>query len=265
LNEITSLQNPKIKEVYALQKRKNRDEKGLFLVEGVKGVYEALDCNIKFESIFVLKDSGLDIKNLPEKNLYMVSEPVIKKISTTESPPEVVAVCYQPKYSVGDLFKDENPLILVLESVKDPGNLGTIIRTSVACGVSGIILTDKSVDLYNPKTVRSSTGNLWKLPVINIENKAKLKEEILKHRKCNFVATVVQKDLEPKVFFDINYKQPTVLLFGSEAEGLSEELVNQSDEYTTIPMSKNVESLNLGISVGVILYECVKQRCFSKI
>lgn len=260
MQEITSVQNPIIKEVHSLQQKKKRNKLGLFLIEGYKGVSEALKSNVKIKNIFVDKNFNKDVFDFPEEKAYKVTESILKKISTTESPPEVVAVAYQKRYSADALFIYENPLILIIENIKDPGNLGAIIRTAVACNASGIILTDETVDIYNPKTVRSSAANLWKIPLVYMPEKGKIKETLNKFKTCQFIATTVSPDKKSELYYNIDYKKPVVLIFGSEAEGLSEELLNQADSLVTIPMSDDVESLNLSVSVGIILYEAVRQR-----
>ncbi|MFH0703146.1 MAG: RNA methyltransferase [bacterium] len=258
MKEITSINNPLIKKVHSLKEKKNRNEQGLFLLEGYKAIIEALKSGIKLEDIFIDKDFNRKIPDFP--NIYSVNEQILRKISTTESPPEILATAYQLKFSINDFFTSDNPVIIILENIKDPGNLGTIIRTAKACNVSGIILTDETVDIYNPKIVRSSAANLWKIPIIYISEKNKIKENLNKFKKSQFIATTVKKAQNTYLYYDIDYKKPTVLMFGSEAEGLSEELLNQADKLITIPMNEQVESLNLSISAGIILYESVRQR-----
>ncbi len=264
MQEITSVQNPIIKEVYSLHQKKRRNELGLFLIEGYKGVSEALSSKLQLKDIFISSDFNKPLTGFPEDKIYRVNEQILKKISTTESPPEIIATAYQLKFSIEDLFKTDNPLILLLENIKDPGNLGTIIRTAKASDASGIILTDETVDIYNPKTVRSSAANLWKIPIIYMSTKSQIKDKLNKLKSSNFVATVVAENKKPISYYEVDYKKPTILMFGSEAEGLSEELVNQADELITIPMNKQVESLNLSVSVGVVLYEAMRQRRFKQ-
>jgi len=261
MKEITSIQNPLIKDVHSLQQKKNRNEHGLFLIEGYKGVYDALKSGLKIEYIFVNQTFIKDLSEFETDEIYTVSEQVMNKISTTDSPPEIVAVVKQLKSSINDIFINENPVIVLLENIKDPGNLGTIIRTAAASDISGIILTDESVDIYNPKTVRSSAANLWKIPVVTMTDKASIKKCVNNFKKCNFIATVVHKDAT--LYYDIDLKKPSVIMFGSEAEGLSKTLTDQADIFATIPMSEKVESINLSISVGVMLYETLRQRKYS--
>lgn len=262
MREITSVHNPIIKQVQSLHQKKNRNELGLFLIEGYKNVNEALKSGIKLENIFTSQKFSKELPFFEDDKIFRVSEQVLRKISTTESPPDIVATVRQMSYKPEDIFKADNPLIIVLESIKDPGNLGTIIRTAKAANVSGIILTDEAVDVYNPKTVRASAGNLWKMPIIYMPEKKEIKNILNKFCKCRFIATIVDKIKNPNLYYDVNYKNPTVLLFGSEGGGLSEDLLETADEFITIPMNEEVESLNLSISAGVILYESLRQRNF---
>ncbi len=263
MQEITSVNNETIKQATKLQKRKFRNETSLFMLEGFKCLEEAIKYGIHIQSVFVKSGSRTDIKSIEKEIITLASEHVMKKLSTTESAPEVIAIAKQHRYRFEDLFTDKNPFILVLDGVKDPGNLGTIIRTAVACGVSGVILTDSSVDIFNPKIIRSTVGNLWKLPIITC-SKESLKANINKFQNCQFIATVVNDDKEVKNFFDIDYTKPTVLVLGSEAQGISEELLKQVDIFTSIPMDKTVESLNLSVSAGVLMYEFVRQKLLKK-
>lgn len=257
---ITSVQNTLIKQVQALHQKKYRTEYGVFLIEGYKNVCEALNSNLSIENIFIKEGFAKELNNFPEDEIIEVTESVMKKMSTTENPPDVIAIAHQYNYTLENIMEDENPLILVLEYIKDPGNLGTIIRTAKAGGVSGIILTDETVDIYNPKTVRSSSGNLWKMPIITIKDKYKIKSCLLKYKPFQFLATSVIENKKADLYFDIDYNNSTVIFFGSESQGLSQELIEQTDRLITVPMNKEVESLNLSISVGVIVYESVRQK-----
>ncbi|OGH99916.1 MAG: hypothetical protein A2Y25_05490 [Candidatus Melainabacteria bacterium GWF2_37_15] len=244
MQTITSLQNPIVKLATSLHQRKSREETGLFLIEGKKGVEEAINYGLEITQVFTKENSN---------------EKILKKISTTDTPPEIVAIAKQFKYDIKDLFKDETPLIIVLENIKDPGNLGTIIRTAKAASASGIILTGDTADIFNPKTVRSSAGNLWKIPIIKLEEKNRLKEIINSNKPCQIIGTKVDKNSE-KVYFKVDYKKPTVVVFGSEAEGISDQLAQQCDFLIQIPMHSEIESLNLSVSVGIILYEALRQK-----
>ena len=133
--------------------------------------------------------------------------------------------------------------------IQDPGNLGTIIRAASAFDVKAILLSGETVDVYNPKVVRSTVGNLWKLPVLKI-SKGNIKQQFPKHK---LIATTLDKTRKPKAFYEIKEAENLLIMFGSEASGLSEEVINQADMFVDIPMKKNVESLNLSVSAGIIM------------
>jgi len=258
MKEISSLQNPIIKEISSLKEKKYRDKTGLYLIEGYKGFVEAQKYGVRIREVFINKDSGYKVEGID--NIYAVNESILKKISTTESPPEIVATAFQERFSLDDILNKKNPLIIMLENIKDAGNLGAIIRTAVACGCSGIILAGTPVDIYNPKTVRSSAGNLWKIPIVNISDYNRIKEL---SGSIQIVGTVVSENKKSKIYTDIDYKKPTIIIFGSEAEGISDNVLDIANMSAVIPMEKEAESLNLSISVGVILYEAYHQRGFT--
>ncbi len=245
--EITSVNNELVKETVKLQQRKYRDAEKKFLLEGFKAIEEAFQSRIEIESVFVLKEKAARYSFLNEK-LILTTEPVLKKISTTDSAPEAVAIAKQKIFTLEDI-KDAKK-ILLLENIKDLGNLGTILRTAKAFSQNAVILFGDTVDLYNPKCVRSAVGNLWKLPVVQIKDFETLESSFKNHEK---IATL------PKAKDTVNLKDyktepPYVIMFGSEAEGLSQELIDFATKKLTIEMDSEVESLNLAISVGVILY-----------
>lgn len=242
---ITSVNNDLVKETAKLLKNKYREELGLFLIEGEKAVKEALDANLSIERIFI--QDGLE--GFGHKNLITTTEAVLSKISEAKSAPKVVAVAKAPKYNFSEL-KDAKKIVL-LEGIKDAGNLGTILRTAVAFNIDAIILFGDTVDLYNPKCVRSAVGNLWKIPVIS----SKDLNEILKYFS-NFEKIATLPKSENVVNLN-NYKpaEKTLIMFGSEADGLSQELKKIATKNITIEMSPTVESLNLSVSVALIMYK----------
>lgn len=243
--KITSVNNEMIKETAKLLKGKYREETGLFLIEGEKGVKEAIQAGLEIKHIFV-ENGYLEFSGT---NVIETTEAVLAKISDTKSAPKVVAVAKQPITRLSNLKNAKR--IVLLENIKDAGNLGTILRTAVAFNIDGIILFGETVDLYNPKTVRSAVGNLWKIPVIKID-----KLEVLKNQFSDFekVVTLPKKDgvITLSAF---NPKEKTLIMFGSEADGLSNELINLANTRLTIEMNQTVESLNLSVSVALIMYK----------
>lgn len=243
MEEITSLNNTLVKETAKLQQKKYRDSENKFLLEGFKAISEAYAAKIKIEYVFVLKEKISRYEFLGSK-IIPTTEAVLKKISTTDSAPEAVGIGVQKHFSISDL-KEAKKLIL-LENIRDLGNLGTILRSATAFRADGVILFGDCADLYNPKCVRSTVGNLWKIPVVYMN---KLNDTFDDFQR---IATLPRAD---KPLKDFKRADKMLIMFGSEADGLSEELINYSNASVKIEMAPNVESLNLSVSCAVVMYE----------
>ena len=246
--EITSINNDTIKEVAKLQLKKNRDESNKFLLEGLKAIEEAFDADIEIEQVFVQKEKAFHYDFLEDKIVY-VTQPVLKKLATTDSAPDAVAVGIQKKYNE-EILKTANRVAL-FENIKDLGNLGTILRTATAFSLDAIILYGNTVDLYNPKCVRASVGNLWKTPVFQTKDFDFLKTYFNDFTR---IATL-PKSNDSVLLKDFRPQEKTLVMFGAEADGLSQELINYSTDKVTIEMDNKVESLNLSMSAGIIFYK----------
>ena len=242
--EITSVNNELVKNTVKLQQKKYRTEK--FLLEGYKSIYEAYTAGIAIEYVFVAEEKVSEYGFLSDK-IIVTNETVLKKVSTTDSAPEAVGVANKKHYDKA-LLKNAKRVVL-LENIKDTGNLGTILRTSVAFGIDAVILYGDSVDLYNPKCVRASVGNLWKIPVFEIKDFSELENTF---KEFNRIATLPRTENYLK-----NYetKLPYLLMFGSEADGLSQNLIDFATDSVKIEMADTVESLNLSVSCAIILYK----------
>lgn len=242
--EITSINNELVKETVKLQQKKYRDKENKFLLEGFKSIEEAYNAGIKIEYVFTVNKQKYSFI----ENLILTTEPILKKISTTESAPDAVAVAIKKDVPVESL-KGLKRFVL-LENIKDLGNLGTILRTSAAFGVDAVVLYGKEcADIYNPKCVRSTVGNLWKIPVVYVDEFKQLQGMF---QNFNRIATL---PLAKETLKDFKVNEPFVVMFGSEADGLSEELVNFATKNVKIEMASNVESLNLSVSCAVVLYK----------
>ena len=244
--EITSTNNELIKSYAKLQQKKYRTETGMFILEGYKAIKEAFDFGIRIEQIFVEKSHTTDY-NFAQNLVIETNFAVLKKLSSTETAPPAVAVAYQKKYDIKQ-FENLNKVIL-LEGIKDLGNLGTIIRSAVAFGCEGIVLFGDCADMYNPKCVRSAVGNLWKIPVCYCDSISELRNVF---KNFNKIATLPRSNNLLKTY---STKTPLLIMFGSEPEGLSSELTDNSTDTIKIEMNDNVESLNLAVSASVIMYE----------
>lgn len=245
---ITSVNNELVKNTVKLQQKKYRDESGKFLLEGYKAIKEASSSGIELEYVFVVEKNSEDFSEIKSKLIY-TTEAILKKVSTTNSAPEAVAVGIQKTFKIDDIKFAKK--IVLLENIKDLGNLGTILRSATAFSIDAVILLGETVDVYNPKCVRSAVGNLWKIPVVHIKDLKTLEkyfgnfEKVATLPKSN--DTIFLKDYKPQT--------PYLIMFGAEADGLSQELIDFSSKKVTIEMNESVESLNLSISVGIFLYK----------
>ena len=241
---INSISNNRIKEILKLHQKKYRDELGLFIVEGFKAIEELIENNIYIKEIYTIK--AFDTEKYTVK---IIDESTMKKISTTSSTCEILAVAKKKEYNINDFIK-RNKLIL-LDSISDPGNLGTIIRSASAFGIDGIILYKDCVDMYSSKVIRSAAGNFFKIPIIIIKNTEEIKN---KFKDFNKIATALYEKNTNSIEECKNIKK-YIIMFGSEANGLSSELIKLANKNIILKMNNNVESLNLSVSASIIMYE----------
>ena len=238
--KITSTNNDLIKEIVKL-KNKKTDK---FLIEGQKAIQEAFDANIRIEYLFVLEGKE-NLYDFCKTEKIIASEHVIKKISTTDSAPTAVAVGYKKCLENAPL-KDKK-IVALFENIKDAGNLGTIIRSAAAFGINDIVLYGNTVDEYNTKCIRSCAGNFWKVNIYHIKDFNEVKEIFSNFER---IATLPHG----KSKLNDNSKNK-LIMFGSEAEGLSDELKNFASEILTLETNNSVESLNLSVSAGIVFYK----------
>jgi TrmH family RNA methyltransferase len=245
-----------------LEKRRARDKEGLFVVEGPHLVQEAM-ANIKY--VFYAENLPI-VKELESKNIQClkISKKEFSAVSEVETPQWILAVV---KMQTPSLFSPltrgrcssetrTEGVFVFCHEIQDPGNLGTIIRTADAAGASGIIISKGTVDLYNSKTIRATMGSLFHLPIVEVEDV----EETLKLLKKKNIKTVATSLSAAKNYFEVDYKNGVAIVVGNEGAGLPEDVVKLCDEVVKIPMPGKAESLNVGISTAVILYEALRQR-----
>lgn len=264
MTKITSKENTLIKHIIKLKEKKHRNEYEEYIVEGIKLVKEAIDENVKIKNIIISEDA---LKNeLFEKNLKkrlekieytIVENSIFKLISDVEKPQGVLAIINKNEGNRQiDFSKD---IILALDDIQDPGNLGTIIRTADSCNVVQILVSKGTVDCYNSKVIRSTMGAIFRVKIIECEDLKSTLKEIKNH---NFKVIVTDLNTK-KSIYDINYKK-SVIVIGNEANGVSKEIINLADEKVIIPMIGKTESLNASVATGVILYEYVRQKIYNK-
>ena len=239
---ITSLDNEKVKGLVKLQKRKYRDLTNTFIVEGMHLVLEAYKANIATELI-VLEEEVIPIK-LP---YTYVSFEVMKKISTMDTPPTIMAVC--KKHTNNEIIGSR---ILLLDEVQDPGNLGTIIRSAVAFNIDTIILSENTVDLYNPKVLRATQGMFAHINIISMNADAAI--NYLKSKNIVVYGTNVEYGIDVRKL-DSSSKKAFCLIMGNEGNGVRQSIQKMCDKNLYINMNSQVESLNVAIACSILLYE----------
>ena len=272
MKEITSVNNEKIKDIVKLTKSASRRrEEGVFIVEGLRLVSEVpIERLVEIfveESFLVKLESGAGggnektVLNLIESaeqkdSCTKVNQSVMKKLSDTDSPQGVLAVVSMEKHDIAELTAgDSVPFILIMDRLQDPGNMGTIIRTAEGAGVTGILISSDSVDVYSPKTVRSTMGSIFRMKVCVSEN---LPEDIEKLQESGIV--VFGTHLDGKEFYDEDFTGAAAFLIGNEGHGLSEAVSEKADRLLRIPMEGKVESLNALGAAAVVMYEVLRQR-----
>ena len=257
---ITSPDNSRIKEVVKLRdKKKARDNSGLFIAEGLKIVQEAPEEAL--QCVYCTGDVYEENPGLAERfenRLETVSSEVFAKMCDTETPQGILAVIKKRMMSADGIVNDEKqtPFILFLEDIRDPGNLGTIVRMSEAAGVTGVIMSKGTADIYNPKTVRSTMGSVYRVPFAYTQDfQATL--SLAKNKGIKLFAAMPGGE---KKCWEQDYKKPCAFLIGNEAAGLTPETAAMADEKILIPMSGKVESLNAAIATSVLCFEAARQR-----
>ena len=257
---ITSTSNARVKELVQLQKKsKVRNEQGVFLVEGVK-MYQEIPqeqlVKVYVSETFADKQKE-EINRLKDRRkLEYLSDHVFQYVSDTKTPQGILCVVRQSTYCLEDILEAEDAHLLVLDNLQDPGNLGTILRTAEGAGVTGIIISKESVDIYNPKVIRSTMGSIYRVPFVYVED---LKEAIAKvkaHGIFTYAAHLDGKNSYDKE----DYTKKTAFLIGNEGNGLRKDIADLADTWIRIPMQGQVESLNAAIATSVLMFETARQR-----
>lgn len=253
MERIESSKNIKIKNAKKLQTRKGREKFGSFLIEGEHLIEEALKWKVIINEIYIEESfqipSSWKLNDLP---VYLVNNKVMKEISETETPQGVIAVC--ELLGRKPLQIEEDGKYLLIDQVQDPGNLGTIIRTADSVGLSGVILGNGTVDLYNSKVIRSTQGSLFHLPIV----KGELNEWVEKLKSANISVYGTALNKNAKQYKDVPAQESFALIVGNEGNGLSNELLQVTDENLFIPIYGQAESLNVSIATAILLYHLRK-------
>ncbi len=261
---ITSKDNDIVKKIRKLKDKKYRSELGVYVIEGIKVIEEAINENVEIEKIVICEDCTED-SIIPQKLMYAiakynciyVSKKVFEVLTDVVAPQGILAIVRRPEKNEKIDYNAE--LILALDGIQDPGNLGTILRTADSVNLNQIIVTKNTADCYNPKVVRSTMGAILRIKIIETESLVNTLKEAKKN-KFKIVATSL--DTQNNIY-DIDYNKK-VIVIGNEANGVTKEVQSMADNKVKIPMLGKTESLNASVATGIMLYEYVRQKINKK-
>jgi len=259
---LSSTANPRVKQIVAWQtKSKERKKDKVFIAEGLKMWEEAPEGLLR--EVYLTQDVYDKIAadkakktKLFGKPYEIVSKEVFEKISDTCTPQGILCVLNQPCYDLESLLRVENPMFMMLENLQDPGNLGTIFRTGEGAGVTAVLMNSGTVDLFNPKTIRSTMGSIYRVPFLYTEDLPGL----LKTLQSRGIHTYAAHLKGTTYYQTLQFTEPVAFLVGNEGNGLSDEISKLAGEYIKIPMKGQLESLNASVAASLLMYEALRQR-----
>lgn len=261
MKQITSSQNPFIKSLVLLQeKAKARKQSGMFLIEGIREIELAIKGKYEIENILIcleLIDKTFNHSVFQTFNTIEISKEVYQKLAYRDTTEGIIAVAKTKSHSLSELNLPENPLILIMESIEKPGNIGAMLRTCDAANVDAVLIADIKTDLYNPNMVRSSVGCLFTNQIA-----VGTSEEIinfLQENNINFYSATLQNSTS---YHTQDFTKPTALVVGTEATGLSEVWRDKATQNIIIPMQGEIDSMNVSVAAAILLFEAKRQRGF---
>jgi TrmH family RNA methyltransferase len=259
---ITSLQNPKIKYILSLEKSRERKKQNQFVIEGVRELGFAIGSGYKIDSVFfcptIIASSEVlaIVKN--EQLLVPVDENVFSKIAYRESTEGVIALAEKKHHALNAIRLSSNPLVLVLESIEKPGNMGAVLRTADAAGIDAVIICDPLVDFYNPNVIRSSVGCVFTNQLAYASS-----EETIEWLSKNDILIYCTHLKASKSYHKIDFTKPSAIVMGTESSGLSETWTKYSSQNIIIPMQGKIDSLNVSTAAAIVVFEASRQRGFN--
>ena len=258
--ELTGLQNPVVKAAAELKQKKYRTQNGLYLAEGLRTAEEAVAYKAVETLFYVDTDDDRTMRLLEDAamqniKLVCVNENVMKKIADTETPQGIIAVCKMRQPKLENLLAS-GKMLLVLDRVGDPGNIGTMLRTADAAGIGGLVLLKGCADIYAPKTVRSSMGSLFHIPVLSGVSE---QEFVSAAKKAGYDLLVTCLDGADNLY-KADLSGRIAFVMGNEAGGVSETLLEKADKRVYIPMAGRAESLNVAMAAGIVMFEALRRK-----
>lgn len=258
---ISSMSNAQVKNLALLQKKpKARDEQGIFVIEGLKMFEEAMQLKLlrkAYVSESFYRDMLGERPNFFDQFDYeLLTDTVFKEVSETKTPQGIMGTVEQSKHSLQDMLNAPDACLLLLEDIRDPGNLGTMIRTAEGAGITGIIFGDSTVDIYNPKVIRATMGSIYRVPFYMTQDFYETLDTVKAHEITVFAAHLMGIPYDTEGSF----RKRCAFLIGNEANGLTERASKAADTMIKIPMAGKVESLNAAVAAAILMYEAARQR-----
>ncbi|MBR5699732.1 MAG: RNA methyltransferase [Bacteroidales bacterium] len=252
---ISSAQNPKIKNLLLLQeKSRARREQGLFVVEGRRELQHCLEAGFEIDTLFVLEEMADQI-NSPAPRVIALPRSLFEKVTYRGATEGVVAEVRIKERRLEDLTLRENPLIVVIEGVEKPGNIGAILRSADAAGADAMLVCDPLTDLWNPNLIRASLGGIFTVPTV-----ACTSEEAISFLQARGIAILTAQLQDSELYYDTPMTGGTALVMGTESTGLTDRWRKAATAHIRIPMQGQLDSLNVSVSTAILLYEAVRQR-----
>lgn len=254
---VTSVHNPKIKQLLALQQKSSeRRESGIFVVEGKREIMHCLEAGFKVETAFVCPELlGEELPVLGDFTTVQVTKEVYARISYRESTEGIIAEVRSRQLSLEDIPDRKDPLLIVLERVEKPGNLGAVLRSADACGADAVIVCDPLTDIYNPNLIRASIGAVFTVPTV-----ACTSGEAISWLKKKGISILTAQLQDSALYYDTDMTKGTAIVMGTESTGLTETWRKAADAHIRIPMLGRLDSLNVSVSAAILLFEAVRQR-----
>ena len=257
---LSSTQNPKVKLLLQLQQKSSERRKtGLFVVEGRRELTYCLEAGFEVDTVFWCPAVKRGTESLPtfpaDVRMFEVSKAVYEKIAYRDSTEGIIAEIRVRATTLADLQLPDNPLVVVLERVEKPGNLGAILRSADAAGVDAVIVCDPLTDLYNPNLIRSSVGGFFSVPCV-----ACTSEECIAFLKSSGIQILTAQLQDSSLYYDSDMRRATAIVMGTEATGLTDQWREAADAHIRIPMLGRIDSLNVSVSAAILMYEAVRQR-----
>ncbi len=263
MKQITSIQNQLVKDIFQLQeKSKARKKTGLFVIEGIREIEIALKNDFEVVQLLFCFDL-FDAENLNHfkkkltktTELIEISKEIYQKIAYRESTEGVIAVAKTKNHSLETIQLPKNPLIVVLESLEKPGNIGAVLRTADAANIDAVFIADPKTDLYNPNIVRSSVGAVFTNKIVTADSAAII--NFLKDKNIAIFSAILQEAVS---YYSVDFKQSSAIVMGTEATGLSEIWRKNSTENIIIPMQGQIDSMNVSVAAAILIFEAKRQR-----